>query len=211
MSRRKILTGFIFVIAGAIVGATFVTATSYSQLIVAIFLYSLFVLFFFAAFPRSAPMMHYRGSVTAIQSPIVSTGEIEATKGENADMDLDKRMFLKVIGGAGLAFFLFSVFRNKLDGLFFKGLPAPMASPPNNINGADLAQNQPMDGYNISEIDDSVIAFYGFTNNDGEWFIMKEDTDAGSFRYTKGSSNFPGSWSNRTHLKYDYYSNVFKL
>ena len=35
---------------------------------------------------------------------------------------------------------------------------------------------------------------------------MREDTDAGSFRYAKGKSGFPANWTNRENLSYNYYN-----
>lgn len=210
MNKYKILIGFIFIIAGVLVGAVFVNATNYSQLAIAAVLYSLLALFFFIVFPRGTQVSH-SGRLNVSVWPPAGLSEVGTATGGNADaIDIDKRTFLKLIGGAGLAFFLFSVFRNKIEGLFFKGLPSGTSSQGTIANSESLAQNQPMDGYSISEIDDNIIAFYGFTNNDGNWFIMREDTDTGSFRYTKGVSNFPSNWDNRANLKYSYYSSVFK-
>jgi hypothetical protein len=211
MNKHKILIGFIFVIAGMIVGATFVTATSYFQLAIGILLYSLLAVFFFMAFPRGATMVPSENQVTAAWFQGGSGRNIRTAAEENSGIDVDKRAFLKLIGGAGLAFFLFSVFKNKIEGLFFnKNLPAPTVSNGTVTNGNDMDQNQLMEGYSISEIDDNIIAFYGFTNHDGAWFIMREDSDTGSFRYARGDLNFPLAWTNRTKIRYDYYSSVFK-
>ena len=210
---RKILTCCSFVIASLVVIVAFMTATTYIQLAVAIVLYPLLVYFAFKAFPRKTWRYTSKKPVTPIPTP-KSTEKVEAAKTDNVDItDIDKRAFLKLIGGAGLSFFLFSIFSKKAEGLF-PGIAA--AGPGTTLlkdtagNKIDPAQSQPMDGYRISEIDDNAISFYGFTNKDGAWFIMKEDTDTGSFRYSRGDSNFPGGWANREHLKYDYFSNVFK-
>lgn len=210
MNKNKILIGFIFVIAGLLVGVVFVTATTYFQLAVAILLYPLLALFFFVAFPRGVRVIRPAGQTTAVWPP-ASSAEKTRAKGDSIGIvDLDKRAFLKLIGGAGIALFLFSIFNKRVENLFFKSLPAPAPAGTISNGNGDLAQHQPMDGYSISEIDDNIIAFYGFTNKDGAWFIMREDTDTGSFRYIRGNSNFPGNWTNRANLKYDYYSSVFK-
>ena len=75
-------------------------------------------------------------------------------------------------------------------------------------NKINPAQSSPLDGYNITEIEDSTISFYGFTNENGGWYLLRVDTVAGSFRYAKGDLNFPGSWASRGNLKYDYYYNL---
>lgn len=214
MNKRKILIGCVFVIAGFMVGATFITSTTFLQLAVAIILYPLLVLFFFKAFPRGIRVTYPGKTVAAVRPQVGSAGGIGTAIEKNIGIvDIDKRAFLKLIGGAGLAFFLFSVFNKRIENLFFKSLPAPAEKTPETISASgknDLAQNQPTDGYSISEIDDDIITFYGFTNKDDAWFIMREDTDAGSFRYARGNSNFPDNWTNRENLKYDYYGNVFK-
>lgn len=217
---QKTLTCCSFVIASIVVIVVFVTATTYAQLAVAIVLYSLLVCFAFKVFPRKARRYFSKKPVTATIQPPVKSAETampagrqaEGAKRENVGIaDIDKRAFLKLIGGAGLLVFLFSIFNKKPDGLFFKSLPGSGKVSLENIAGnkIDPAQVQPMDGYRISEIDDNVITFYGFTNKDGAWIVMREDTDTGSFRYTKGDSNFPGNWTNRENLKYDYFNNVF--
>lgn len=210
MNKRKILIGCIFVIAGLMVGVTFVTAATYLQLAIAIFLYPLLALFFFVAFPRMARVVRVGEMVTSVRPQIGLAGKIGTVKEEKAGIiDIDKRSFLKLIGGAGLAFFLFSVFRNRIEGLFFKNLPvqqAPAGVPANNTVNPSL--KEPMDGYSITEIDDGNTSFYGFTNKDGAWFIMREDTDS-SFRYAKGNSDFSDNWGSRKNLKYDYFYKLF--
>lgn len=70
------------------------------------------------------------------------------------------------------------------------------------------------EGYKPSDTaTDSVnpnITYDGFLNEQGEYYIMKTDNSAGSYRYVKGSSNYPVAWANRETLTYDYYNNVFK-
>lgn len=214
MNKRMVLNGFLFTIAGLMVGAVFVTATNYLQLAIAVLLYPLLALFYFRAFPRRGRIAYSSGVMASVRSSAGTTKGIGGSISDNLGItDLDKRAFLKLIGGAGIALFLFSIFNKRTENLFFKSLPVPAGAsvPLGNVpnNGADLAQSQPMDGYSIAEIDDNIIAYYGFTNKEGSWFIMKEDTDNGSFRYVKGGSSFPSNWANRTKLRYDYYNNVF--
>lgn len=213
MNRYRILMGFIFVIAGLMVGTTFVTAVTYFQLAVAVLLYPVLILFFFWAFPRAVRVISPRATPTMVLpqgGPAEKKSEI---KRENMGIiDIDKRAFLKLIGGAGIALFLFSVFNKRIENLFFnRNLPASEKVPQDAIadgkNG--FVQNQILNGYNITEIEDNVIAFHGFTNKNGAWYIMRADTNTGSFRYATGGSDFSANWANRTNLKYDYYSNAF--
>lgn len=209
---RKTLTYSSFVIASLVVIAAFVTATTYAQLAVAIALYPLLVYFAFKVFPRKA----WKAPVITIRLPVKSASNIEAETAkpeiENVGIaDIDKRAFLKLIGATGLSFFLFSLLNRKAEALFFgrSAGPETVSLKDTAERKIDPAERQPTDGYRISEIDDSIIAYYGFTNKDGGWFIMREDSDAGSFRYAKGDFNFTSGWTSREVLKYDYFSDVF--
>lgn len=212
---RKVITFTSFAIACLVVVLIFVSATSYIQLIIAIILYLPLAYFTFKALPRKTQNIIL--PIAAVEPPVL-TEKIKEETGkpvqENVSIiDIDKRAFLKLIGGLGLSVFLLSIFNKRVGG-YFSGDPTPI---PETIalkdatgNKINPSQNQPTDGYKISEIDDDIITFYGFTNKDSAWFIMKEDTDTGSFRYTKGDRNFPGNWEARVNLKYDYFNNVFK-
>lgn len=215
---RKILAWSSFVIFSAIVIVAFITATTYIQLIAAILLYPLFAYFAFRAFPRKARVRPLVKQATAVQSPVILADKIEAEKIEvtkKANLrisDIDKRVFLKWIGSTGLILFLFSIF-NKNAGNFLPGVapagPGTVVLKDTTGTQVDPAIKNPTDGYKISEVDDDVTAFSGFINKDNAWYIMRVDTEKGSFRYTKGDSNFSGNWANRKNLRYGYYSNVF--
>ena len=125
--------------------------------------------------------------------------------------DIDKRAFLKLIGGTGLSFLLYALFNKKpanslLSPLSDQGTTALLDVKGNVI---DPREKLPTDGYTISEIEDDLIAFYGFTNRDGAWFVMKEDTESGSVRYVKGDTDFSAFWTKRENLNYDYFNKVF--
>lgn len=125
-------------------------------------------------------------------------------------LDNDRRIFIKLIGSAGLSLFLFSIFSKKAHGAFFGSVPGPGTVTLKDISGnqIDPAQNHPTDGYKISELDDSSPAYYGFLEKGGAWYILKEASD-GTYRYVKGASSFSTNWTNRASLSYDYYHNVF--
>ena len=195
------------VIAGIIIGAAFITATNYVQLGVAILLYPYFAHFVLKTFPRRAREIKEHVSCSTASHTKKSDVEVATVERANVGIaDIDKRAFLKLIGGVGLSLFLFSIFNKRVEGFFYKNLPGEESVSGVKINPA---QEQPTDGYRISEIDDNVITFYGFTKAGNLWFIMKEDTDTGSFRYIKGEGNFSTNWANREKLSYDYYSNIF--
>src|SRR3989344_1275622 len=208
----KVLTWGSFAIVSLVVVMAFVTATTYIQLAVAIILYPPLVYFSFKIFPRKTrSLLKKTGNRNPISGEI--GGKSETGKRENISItDIDKRAFLKLIGGTGLILFLMSIFNKNTGGLFpgiapaGSGLTLLKDSAGNKI---DPAQNQPLDGYRISEVDDNIIAFYGFINKNGAWFIMKGDEDTGSFRYARGNSDFPGNWARRENLQYDYFYKLF--
>ena len=193
---RKTIIYISFVIACVAVTAVFLTSTSYLQLGIAILLYPLLPFFAYRIFPlkdRAPKQVH------------------QPREESQAVSDTDKRTFLKMVGATGLSFFLISVFGQRIEYLLFGQKMPQIQMPPNSQN---LAQNNtdvapPTLGYNISEIDDSAISYYGFTNNQGSWYIMRDDDQTGNFRYAKGQSNFSANWQNRQALKYDYYYQVF--
>lgn len=200
---RKTVTYPSFVIVSFLVILIFVTAQSYTQLGVAVVLYILLAYFALKIFPRKA----WKTPVIAIQSAAKS-----ARKAEPVEVtDIDKRAFLKLIGAAGISFFFFSLIGRRVPGFMggtTTGNGVTMLQDPGG-NTINPAQHHPTDGYKIAEIDDDATTYYGFTNKDGAWLIMKEDTDTSSFRYAKGDSSFPTGWSRRERLSYDYFYNVF--
>lgn len=125
--------------------------------------------------------------------------------------DFDRRAFLKLIGTAGLSLFMFALFTKKAEAAFFGSVPGPGTVSLKDASGnkIDPAEKHPTDGYNITDLDDSSPAYYGFVNKTGAWFIMKEDATTGAYRYTKGTSGYSTNWTSRASLSYDYFDNVF--
>lgn len=196
---RKILTYISFVIAALVVIFTFVTSTNYIQLAIATILYPLLVYFAFRVFPRK--------SIQINPSEHVATVQLES---EDV-IETDRRSFIKLIGVTGISLFLYSIFTKRAQFPFMENRSESDSVSLQDIAGnkIDPVERQPTDGYRITEFDDSIIAYYGFTHKDNSWFIMQEDTDTGSFRYVRGNSDFAGRWTNRENLKYDYFINVF--
>jgi hypothetical protein len=190
----------------------FLTATTYTQLGIAVFLYPLLAYFAFKLFISKARKV----PVTTVQPPVkpVEKVKVEKAKPQRESVgvvDIEKRAFLKLIGATGLSFFLFSIIGRRSEALLCGRAAGPETTALKDSAGHKInpAEHHPTDSYRISEIDDGSTAFYGFTNKDGAWYIMKENPDSGSFRYIKGESNFPGNWTNRKDLNYDYFHNVF--
>jgi hypothetical protein len=219
---NKALTYSSFAILSIIVVWIFVTSQSYQQLAVATILYVPVVYYGLRIFPRKRPV-----SVSlTIDNEMPQIGVTTDTNGTQSQsqtnhqqqqdkpevVDSEKRDFLKFLGGAGLSFIVLSLLNRKPGSLFKTQSDTPEVVSIGNSIGqkVDPAESQPTDGYKISEIDDSEVTYYGFTNKNGAWFFIKVDTENGSFRYTRGESDFSRNWQYRKDLEYDYYSNVFK-
>lgn len=200
---KKLLIYYNFIIVSLMVIVGFVSATSYPQVVTASFFFPLFIYFGLRVFPRRNRAIHLPGKA-AIETVPVKEGilreneDIQELKKEG--VDIDRRMFLKLIGSAGASVFLFSLFTKKAEAAFFGSVPGPGAVSIKDTTGAkiDPAVKHPTDGYKISRLDDSSPAYYGFTNKDGAWFIMKEDA-SGNYTYAVGSTAFETNWDNRAN------------
>src|SRR3989344_465058 len=194
-------------VLGIAISETRNVTTSYIQLGLVILLYPLLILFVYKFLTRR---WRRRGEANETTTTTKTINKIDSL----GISDIDKRVFLKLIGGAGIFLFFFSLFNKKAEGLFFKSIPGSASGQvtltDTDGNAINPAQNQPLDGYSITEIDDNTIAYYGFLSKDGAWYIMRADTINGSFRYTKNKTNFSDNWTNRENLKYDYYNYVFR-
>lgn len=132
------------------------------------------------------------------------TADAKLTQVEVADFD--KRTFLKLIGTAGLSFFIFSILGRRVESLLFGSTLNTGISPVGTTPYGQTAEAAAAaDEYKISEIEDDVISYYGFVNDKGAWRIMRVDTETNSFRYAQGDRDFSRGWNNRKKLKYDYF------
>lgn len=203
---RKLLTYYSFIIVSFIVIIGFFSASSPAQLATAVIFFPLFAYFLREVLPRRQK---------AIPLPAVNTEvaveDKEVVRLKKEGVDIDRRMFLKLIGSAGLSLFLFSLFTKRAEAAFFGSVPGPGAVTIKDSGGnkIDPAEKQPTDGYKITDFDDSTPSYYGFVNKDGAWYIQKEDTLTGTYRYAKGSSTYSDNWDDRENLSYDYFDNVF--
>ena len=202
-----------FTIASLLVALIFLTTASFTQLGIAIVLYPILAFCAYQIFLRND--RHYIGSKPkVVQKPQTTTETVKTPNNTVRISDIDKQVFLKLLGGTGLFLFI-SAFLSKKTTSLFSGGTSPvleevsLKDPTGNLIAP--AQKQITDGYLISEIDDNITAaFYGFINKKGAWYITRVDTNTGSVRYFSGESNFSGNWNNREKLKYDYLNNAFK-
>lgn len=216
MKRVAIYTSF--VAASLTDAAIFVTATTNIQLVVAVVLYLPLTYFAFKLFPRKArseqPALQ-KGNVpqhTVPTKDIVENAITQQHVIEDVEVsDINKRAFLKLIGATGISFFISSLFSRKLGTNILGRAEDPgmtkIQNPAGNI--INPAEHHPTDNYRVSEVDYGVSTFYGFIDRGEGWFIMKEDINAGTYRYVKGNINFRDNWNNREDLKYDYFNRVF--
>jgi len=203
---RKTITYSSFAIAGILVILVFLTAKTYTQLGIAVALYPLLIFFAFKIFP-------FGNNVHLTKPEIVNKPQDDSKdKADDAAVvvDIDRRAFLKLIGATGLSIFIFSILGRRVENLLF-GRALDSGTSLIGPTGYETAPGEvsPTEGFRISEIDDSVDTYYGFTNKSGGWLIMKEDSTSNSFRYAKGDSDFPFNWAKRDKLSYDYFHKLF--
>lgn len=121
---------------------------------------------------------------------------------ENIKIDDGKRKFLKLLASTGLTtILLYFINAKKTQAAFFgsgsgSGIINIKDSSGNKI---DPAVNSPLDGYAIANIDEDVDNnYFGFTNKNGGWYIMKVDNTNNSFLYHKGVDEYATAWEART-------------
>jgi hypothetical protein len=224
---KKLITFILFAVASLLVVLAFVTAKSYIQLMAASVFYPLLMYLIYRFMlktdydesgyshimntPQVAIGANYIAPATSVpNADSTPNTPVEQAKVEVAD--IDKRTFLKVVGAAGLSFFVFSLLGRRIESLLF-GNAFNTGLIPTPTPGIETGQTKSLstEGYIITEIDDARAgtSFYGFVNNKGEWFVMKEDSETSSYRYAKGEQDFSAHWQNRENLDYDYYFNLF--
>lgn len=77
------------------------------------------------------------------------------------------------------------------------------------VNADGEAVQSVFDRFKLNDFQEGADTYLGFTQKDGQWYILKINEAAGTFRYARGSSNYSTNWTNRTSLTYDYFHNVF--
>lgn len=221
---KKILIYYDFIVVSLVALASLLNAQSYVDLISAIPFIPLVAYFGIFIFPHkrraiilptktklTGPPLLIPTEASENEADKPSPVEGEILEEEKEGVDSNRRMFLKLIGSAGLSVFFFALFTKKAEAAFFGSAPGPGTVALKNIAGEkiDPAEKRPTDGYNITEIDDSSTPiYYGYVNKDGAWFIIKEGSD-GTYRYAKGSSGFSTNWTNRSSLSYGYFDEIF--
>lgn len=199
---KKILFYGGLILATILVVFVFITSTNYIQLAIASLLYPPVAYLAFKYFPRRK----HPATVGELSSQLPTPNMPE--NGSGTLVDEDKRAFLKMIGSAGLSFLLFSIFSKKAGPMFFGNGDTPQSLLGDETD-VKKSKGDPTEGYQIAEIDETDMVFVGYTNSQGAWFIMKQDSDTGSFRYSRGDADFPENWAKRNDLLYDYFNKTF--
>lgn len=209
---KSLITYYCFIIVTAMTVIGLISAATPAQLVSAMLFFPLTVYFALAIWPRQKKSLREIRVVTkepnGILRKIDPSQEPQPVAGE---MDPNRRLFLKLIGSAGISLFLMTIFTKRTEAAFFGSVPGPgtVSLKDSAGNKIDPAEKQPTDGYKITEIDDaSSPAYYGFVEKGGAWYIQREDS-SGAYRYAKGSSAFSTGWTGRAALSYDYFDNVF--
>lgn len=225
---KKLLLYYNFILICIITVIGFLQAESVAQIVSAILFFPLLVYFGQFILPqkhKALPMLLPEPLLTkdplkktaankknSASEQNANTNTEKATEGKVLEgFDIDRRMFLKLIGSAGLTMFFFSIFTKKAEGAFFGSVPGPGTISIKDTTGVkiDPAIKQPTDGYTIAQLDDSTsTTYYGYLNKDSAWYILKEDS-SGNYRYCKGSSSFSTNWTGRAALTYDYFDAIF--
>jgi len=212
---KKLFIYYGFVVSSIMTLTGFLGASNYSQLVSASLFFPVFVYFGTLIFPerKRALVVPQRAvapkKVRSSKKPTVLKKIDE--KSDTPLLDKDRRMFLKLIGTGGMSVLLLSLFGAKsAQAAFFGSVPGPGIVGVKDTSGTaiDPSKHHPTDGYRISRLDDSVPAYYGFTNKDGEWFIMKEDA-SGNYTYATGSTDFTDNWTGKGDLSYGEFFDKF--
>lgn len=71
-----------------------------------------------------------------------------------------------------------------------------------------------LDGYKISDqnvkSNDSNIQYIGMLNRYGNWYILVQNTNDGSYRYLRGDTGYETAYGAREANSYDYFNNIFQ-
>jgi len=160
-----------------------------------------------ALLPVQKPSTTKKAKVTSEEiypSEIVTPGKVK---------DINRRLFLKLIGSAGFSAFFLSLVTKDAQAAFFGSVPGPGTVALKDTSGAkiDPAKHHPTDGYEVSDLDDAALpSYYGFVHKTGAWYILKEDSD-GTYRYVKGNSSYSAGWTDRADpsTTYGYFDDIF--
>ncbi len=204
---RRVIVYYCFIVTTTVVSLSFFSSLNIPQFVSSLIFSPMAFYFLLLVWPRrKEALLLSKGGRTAYKQ-----SESKSLLAPTGKLDVDRRNFLKLIGSAGILAVILGIFSKRSTIPSFLGNVDSLESVTlKNTSGNIInpAESSPTEGYNISQIDDSIPSYFGFVNKDGGWFIMREGEDE-AFLYTKGDSNFTINWSNRAKLKYNYFDGVF--
>jgi hypothetical protein len=210
---KKLFIYYSFIIITLMSLAGFLGATTVPQLLSAAVFYPLAFFFLVQILPRREKAAPILREISESIKESHSVEHLVPEKDDKVRFDKDRRMFIKLIGSAGVTVFLFSLFTKKAEAAFFGSVPGPGTVAIKNKEGVqiDPAEKSPTDGYALTELADGVTSYYGYVDKNGNWYILKEDA-LGHYRYAKGTTDFSSNWDNRADedlITYDTFDHVF--
>ena len=198
---------YCFILTTTVVSLSFLSSRNVPQVVSSLIFSPMALYFLLLVWPRrKEALLLSEGGRTANKQP-----RFKSLLAPAITLDVDRRNFLKLIGSAGILAVILGLFSRRSGVPRFWGNVDSFESvtlKDTSGNVINPAESSPTEGYNISQIDDSVPAHFGFINKDGAWFIMKECED-GAFLYAKGEKDFATNWENRAKLKYNFFEEVF--
>ena len=203
---RRALIYYCFIVTTTVVGVGFLSSRNFPQVVSSLVFSPMAIYFLLLVWPhRKAALLLPIGAKTASKK-----SEFKLLPATEPKIDVNRRDFLKLIGSAGILALILGLFgrRGGIGNLLGNVNLESVALKDTAGNIVNPAQDSPTDGYSISQVDDSVPAYFGFVNKEGAWFVMREGEDS-SFRYVKGDTNFGINWTSRSKLNYNYFDKVF--
>lgn len=68
----------------------------------------------------------------------------------------------------------------------------------------------PLEKYILSDSDEQgTTRYYGYLDISGNWYIRKDDSQAGTQRFVKGTTGYVAAWTARTDQTYEYFDSIF--
>ncbi len=165
----KIFIYYNFVLLAIMTASGFLGARNYSELLSAVLFLPLLLYLLKSILPSKKQAL-----ILPEDTPKALTGSNKAVKKKSPEiveplkleknLDRDRRMFLKLIGSAGLTLFFLAIFTRRAHAAFFGSVPGPGTVALKDTTGVqiDPAIKTPTDGYKISQIDDASPAFYRY-------------------------------------------------
>jgi len=204
----RLLVYYCFIVATILVVAGWLSIQTVPQLVSSLIFTPLAIYFLLLVWPRRGHAIH----LAQIPTSSGTQHTVKAKPVPQEKIDIDRRDFLKIIGASGISVFIYSLLSKRNQIPFFSGgtpaSPALTSLKDASGNKIDPAERSPTHGYYISEIDDSEIAYFGFVNKDGKWFIMRQGEDD-TYRYAKGENNLSSNWGKRATLTYSHFNDAF--